>query len=308
MREKLYESVRKWMYQNARPIDLGLWQYFFEDGDKKIVLEALMSYQNEDGGFGHALEADNWNPNSTPITTQHALKILRLIDFWDMRHPVYQGIWKYLNTEKDLQEYGWRFTVPSNDDYPHAPWWNYSETENEKEYFGVTAGFVAFILRFGDKESKLYKKAEQLTAKLMTAFMSDEAYGDMGLEEYMTLIEVIKDLKISAYDTDLLMDLLAHKIQKAIEPDTSKWQYYVARPSRYIKSLNSLFYKGNREIVQKELQYLIDTKPENDVWGITWTWFDNMEKYSKEFAVSENWWKGYGVIEKMLFLRNFDQV
>lgn len=39
-----------------------LWQYHFENGSQEAVLLALSFYQNDDG-FGHALEADSWNPN-----------------------------------------------------------------------------------------------------------------------------------------------------------------------------------------------------------------------------------------------------
>lgn len=306
MQGELYESVKRWMHQNARPIELCLWQYFFENGSREEVIKALMYYQNEDGGFGHALEADNWNPNSTPITTQHALKILRRIEFFDMQHPIYQGIWRYLNAEKDLVAYGWRFTVPSNEEYPHAPWWNYNEAENEKEYFGVTAELTAFILKYGEKKSRLYQKALKLTQKLMALFVSDMTYGDMGIEGYITLIDTIEGVGLEEYDVKLLEELLAKKVSKAIEHDIEKWQYYGRRPSSYIHSPESMFYKDNAEIVHKEIEYLLATKPKADVWGITWTWFDNMEKYAKAFAISENWWKGYCVIEKMLFLRAFD--
>ena len=114
MQNALYNEIKTWMYRNARHVELCLWQYFFEDGDKKAVADALLSYQNEDGGFGHVLEPDNWNPNSTPTSTDHALGLLRLVGFEDMEHPVYQGIWKYLEAGKDLADYGWRFTVESN--------------------------------------------------------------------------------------------------------------------------------------------------------------------------------------------------
>lgn len=97
MREEFFTEIKEWMYRNARHIELCLWQYLFEDGDRESVLNALMKYQNDDGGFGNALEADNWNLNSSPITTQHALKILKLINFYDMEHKIYKGIWKYLN-------------------------------------------------------------------------------------------------------------------------------------------------------------------------------------------------------------------
>lgn len=62
-----YEGIRRWMVRNARPLDLARWRFHFEGGGVEPVLEALSAYQNEDGGFGHALEADAWNPHSTPI-------------------------------------------------------------------------------------------------------------------------------------------------------------------------------------------------------------------------------------------------
>lgn len=66
--------------------------------------------------------------------------------------------------------------------------------------------------------------------------------------------------------------------------------------------------KENKDLVAQEIEYLIETLPQNDVWGITWTWFDNNAKYSKEFAISENWWKANKAIEKIQFLKNFNGI
>ena len=65
------------------------------------------------------------------------------------------------------------------------------------------------------------------------------------------------------------------------------------------------------EITEKELDYLIDTRPAGGVWGITWQWWDLYEKYPKEFAISENWWNedpDVGAIGKLKFLRNFSRL
>ena len=63
----VYQKARKFIYHNARPLDIARWQYHFEGGTKEAALTALAAYQNEDGGFGHALEPDCWNPNSALI-------------------------------------------------------------------------------------------------------------------------------------------------------------------------------------------------------------------------------------------------
>ena len=86
------------------------------------------------------------------------------------------------------------------------------------------------------------------------------------------------------------------------------WANYGKRPSNFIYSRNSRFNNDNEDIIQQELDYLIETRAENGVWGITWSWFENNEKYSKEFAISENWWKAKKAIEKVKLLKNFDRI
>lgn len=94
----------------------------------------------------------------------------------------------------------------------------------------------------------------------------------------------------------------------AIVRDPEQWKYYGVRPSNYIRSPESPIYKGNEAIVDAELDFLISSLPAGDVWGIPWTWFDNMEKYGNQFRVAENWWKAVKAIENLLFLRAFGRI
>lgn len=109
-----YVDIKRWIIQNARQLEISLWKYFFEEGSQSEVLDVLALYQNEDGGFGQALEPDNWNINSTPSTTLFALNILEGIGYFDINHPLHQGIINYLSSGKDMKEYGWMFNIPSN--------------------------------------------------------------------------------------------------------------------------------------------------------------------------------------------------
>lgn len=59
------DAAKQFVLQNARPIDLAVYKYFFENGSNKTVIEELLKYQNEDGGFGNGLQPDYWNPNSS---------------------------------------------------------------------------------------------------------------------------------------------------------------------------------------------------------------------------------------------------
>lgn len=90
-----FEKARAFIYRNARPLDLARFQYHLEDGDKAAVMQALSFYQNEDGGFGHGVEADCWNPHSITIHVGTACRIILDIDFDDADHPVIQGLLRW---------------------------------------------------------------------------------------------------------------------------------------------------------------------------------------------------------------------
>lgn len=304
-----YHEIRIWIYRNARPIELALWQYHFEHGSKEAVLSALSFYQNDDGGFGHALEPDNWNPNSTIYTTLNAISVLKEIDFSDDRHPILKGIFRFLENGVYCSENGWDFNIPSNNDYAHAPWWTFNPEADITENIGLTAEIAAFIYSNAAEDSGLYKKAVALSDFVFNKLGSQEHYGDMGIRGYCLLFDSIeKSDKANRYDCSRLKEKLAKSVYDSIERDTSKWIHYSARPSEYIFSPESIFYKDNEDIVCKELDYLLETRPKNGVWNITWTWFDNNEKYAKEFAISENWWKAKKAVENVKWLEMFGRI
>ena len=74
--DNAYHRARRFVYKNARPLELAKWQYHFENGSREAVLETLACYQNTDGGFGYGLEPDYWNPHSSPSQTYEATEII----------------------------------------------------------------------------------------------------------------------------------------------------------------------------------------------------------------------------------------
>ena len=68
--------LRRWLQCNARSLEWALYLQKFENGSVEAVLDALAAYQNPDGGFGHALEPDDWNQNSTLNATVYAMQLM----------------------------------------------------------------------------------------------------------------------------------------------------------------------------------------------------------------------------------------
>lgn len=303
-----FQEIALWMHRNARPLEMALWQCRFENGSADAVLRELSFYQNSDGGFGNALEPDCWNPELSPYATGQAIGLLESAGFRDVRHPLMKGIFRFLESTEHCSDDGWYFSIASNNDWPHAPWWTYSPESNKLEGIGLTAVLCAFILTNMAESQGLYKRALGYCELLMER-LGGEHFGDMGIGGYCKLLESLKTTGLSQrFDAASIEKRLKRLVYDSIERDTSKWVFYGVRPSNYILSPDSIYYDDNRGIVETELDYLIDTRPRGGVWPITWSWFDLNEKYPKEFAISENWWRAVKAIEKLSFLRNFSRL
>ena len=303
--KEIYEKAQVFIYRNARPIELARWRYHFENGALEDVLTALVAYQNADGGFGHALEADSFNPNSTPIQTWNACKILREIGFTDGSHPIVKGILRYLDSGADFSEKHnqWMNTVKSNDDYPHAVWWSYSEKDEDYRDYNPTAYLAGFILRYADKDSSLYKKAEEIARQAYEWFVSAVPFGDdHSTACFVGLYEFLKETGSGLVDMPEFADKLKEEVNADICRDTEKWRTeYVCMPSKFIDGRDCMFYAGNEELVEKECEMIAKTQLEDGSYVLPWLWCNDYVEYT----LAANWLKSVQLIEKMRFLKKF---
>ncbi|MCP4429330.1 MAG: hypothetical protein GY803_33015, partial [Chloroflexi bacterium] len=64
-----FEKAVTFIHSQARELDKQLLAFHFEGGTVVSVLNALSHYQNEDGGFGNAIESDFRLKASSPMAT-----------------------------------------------------------------------------------------------------------------------------------------------------------------------------------------------------------------------------------------------
>lgn len=302
-------EVRLWVRRNAQALDMALWHVRWDHEDPRQVIDCLRDFQNADGGFGHAVEADNWDPHSTPANVDTALRLLASCGVTDGDEPLIRDIIHFLRGGIGKTPYGWRFAMESTEDWPHAPWWSYDPKADEMESIGLTSNFCALLLRVLPDGDPLRENAASLTEMLLDKLLHVESFGDMGLEGLSHLVAALDTLpEGKLYDLPALRTVLLSRADSAIVRDPSKWPYYGVRPSGVIRSPEHPLFARNADIVNAELDFLIDTRPESGVWPITWTWFDNTAKYPAQFAVCENWWKSLKALENMEFLRAFGRI
>ncbi len=302
-----FEKTRAFIYRNARPLDLARWRRHFEDGSKEAVLAALAAYQNEDGGFGHALEADAWNPNSSPIQTWSATEILREIDFTDSTHPMIQSILHYLASGKDFDGKFWNNTVRSNNDYPHAPWWHTESDSLSHNDYNPTACLAGFIIRFAEKGSELYNIGCRIAQEAYAAYFEQDLPGDMHTAGcYIRLWQYCAEAGAAGImDLAAMEDRLRKQIRQSMTQDKTKWETsYICKPSHFFNTRDSIFYTDNKDLADYECEFIIKFQLEDGSWAIPWSWND----YPDEWPVSKNWWKGNGAILNMLYLKGMGRL
>lgn len=302
-----YRSICRWIYRNARPLDLARWKYHFEGGSADAVLGALAAYQNDDGGFGHALEADCWNPASAPMQTWTATCILREVST-PKDHPIARGILRFLGSGAHFENGLWLGEIPSNNDAPHAPWWTFSGKSREEWGYNPTASLAGFVMQYAERDTALYSKAEAIVKRAAADFIAGHAKTD-DMHEVNVFRELLADCKAAGrtdlFDEAAFEDMLQNAVRALVGTDPQSWsEGYVCTPSFFIRSPESLFYPGSEGLPEQECELLIQSRNADGVWDIPWRW----GAYEREFAISENWWKANLVIQNLRFLRAFGRI
>lgn len=300
-----FEKARRFIYQNARPVDLARWQHHFENGSKEAVMNALSAYQNPDGGFGNELEADNFNPHSSPMQTWQAANIIGEIDFHG-EHPVISGMLRYLESGEhfDEEHRQWLNTIPSNNDYPHAIWWEYNG--NDPFCYNPTAALAAFILLHSPKQSCLYAKGEMLAKEAVSFFTKSAIAPEPHVTScFIELYNALKEINAPENELASLRNAISDSIGKLICRDTSKWgKEYVSLPSTFISGTDSEFISGYEELCLEECDFIIASQLDDGSYPITWQWCNDY----KEVILADNFWKSVIVMNNMRFLRDMKKL
>lgn len=300
-----FEKARGFIYRNARPIDLAVFKYYFENGSADDVMTALSAYQNPDGGFGWGLEADNFNHNSLPMGVWKATEYIRKIeDDIDTDNSIIKGILKYLSSglDFDIEHEQWRNTVPTNNSSPCAIWWKYSENGSAFEY-NPTAALAGSIIKYADKESDLYEKGVQIAKNAANWFINNAPLERHIAGCFMSLYNYCEEAENMPFDGEAVFAKINEIIDNSICRDVSRWGEYIPKPSTFFTMTYKKFYNEKfKELCITECEYIKNSQLPDGSFNVPWNWCND----HKEWFIAENWIKAEIAIDNMLFLREFD--
>ncbi len=116
-----FEKASNFIWKNGRLLERRVFEFVFLGGTKNNILNAIKAYQNDDGGFGHALEPDLRTPESQPLYTGFALRLMYDCNIKDI--DLANKVCDYVSQHADL-ETGIPIILPSSSKFPRAEHWN----------------------------------------------------------------------------------------------------------------------------------------------------------------------------------------
>ena len=122
----ILERGANFIWENARLLERAIFEYHFLSGPPERIFDTLHAYQNDDGGFGHALEPDLRAPDSQPLFVEFALRTL-----YECRLRNAEIAYRacdFLAQHADLKR-GIPTIFPSARDYPRAAHWHHPHNE-----------------------------------------------------------------------------------------------------------------------------------------------------------------------------------
>ncbi|MGP4039206.1 hypothetical protein ACTWP4_04740 [Gracilibacillus sp. D59] len=289
-----------WIKRNVRPLEAARWRYLFEDEPRHDVLHYLSAFQNEDGGFGHGIEPDFWTPDSSPMATWAAGKILMEIGARS-DEAIVQSMLAYLSKTCNESTGIWSSVLPENNQHPHAPWWHWKEGVQDNWMFNPSAELAGFFIHWSPDNSETAQLGWKLIDKAMDHLMSSDQMDSHEINNYQQLLKII-----AMYNDDHLLrdasDKINTLIEKCVDRDVSAWSTgYKPLPLDFIDSPEHPLYEDMSDLVEQNLNFYIEQLSEEGTWDIPWQW----GSYPEEFAVARRNWKGIMLIDRYKIFKSF---
>lgn len=263
-----------WLKSYGRPLDIARFRYHFENADVSVVLEELKKYQNPDGGFGHGLEPDFRNPDSSPIATWVATEIIAEIGCWNTQLDIVHDCVNYLRLCQEKDEHWFRFSIESNNDHPRAIWWNY-DPEKKAGIYNPSAALYGFLVLISDDPI-----AKQRLKEIFAHFLKD---GDLEIHDLNVLVRAVQYAWMADMDvSDEIMDKVKQQIQRGCQDFLEGNRLdYVLRPSVFFPNFHFPFFTDFIEVLKMESRWLMETANLDGTWPIPWKWYQFEEEFEK---------------------------
>jgi hypothetical protein len=230
-----------------------------------------------------------------------AIEVIEELEL-DSNNNLIRSVINYLINNAPKDDYFFYSTIPSNNEYPHAPWWNYIEDRHIWGYMptSMLAGFIhKYAINAMEREF-----AEEIINRAINDFLNNPTKEMHELRCYLDMANFIdKNNTFSKWEE--FVEVLINTISSVIEKDESKWfTEYSIRPLHFFDNPNSIGYKEHKDIALKEVDMIMDQRNNEGYWDITWQW----DTYPEAFIHAKLKWQSLLAVGYLKILKNYKKI
>jgi hypothetical protein len=302
-----FDRARDFIKAQARPLDRALFAHQFEGASADLVTVELARFQNDDGGFGHALEPDLRTPTSSALATEIGLRTLQDLGCAS-DHPMIVGAVRFFLETIDSEAKVWRVVPRDANAHPHAPWWHDEDGSLARTFDNFLiiprASVVGLLHHYAVLVSAdwLAELTEHTVAALET--IADDAFAGGG-DSLRYALRLVETKALPQSYRDRLIPRLYHLSRKFVSCDPQEWGGYVATPLKVAPTPGSLVADELRAGLEMCLDYQIDRQTPEGTWEPTWTWGDFYPDVWEQVKLE---WRGELTLRTLTALRAFGRI
>ncbi len=300
-----YARARRFLLESARPLEAARFRYRFENGDAEDVYAELTRFQNPDGGFGRALEADIRAEASSVVATTAALQLLRMLHA-PAQHPLVAGAMRYLISAYDPALQSWPLVPPAVESAPHAPWWN---QEGLAERFGSfqinpRAEVLGYLFEFADEtDADMLALRDQLGGPTVQGLLDHTA--TLSNDEFLCCQRLVDSPGLPEPAAVELQRWLLRMAEGVVAADPTAWGGYVLQPLQAAPNRVAPMGIPLAHLLPQNLDYVIESQSEDGSWSPAWSWFG---AYDADWPQAERDWRGVLTLERLEWLHAYDRI
>jgi hypothetical protein len=280
-----FSKAADFIWCNARLLERRLFAYDFTGGSKESVVAALLAYQNEDGGFGNALEPDKRTPASHPVDQEWALRVLDYIDAFD-QSMANRGCDFLLKITRP--EGGVPLRVPTANDYPRMPWW--TAEDNAPAQLNPTASITGYLLKHGVRHPWVERATDYCWKAIATT--ATREYHD--LMPIIIFLENAPDRERAEAELERMAQRISETGVVELDPQATGYAHmpleWAPTPQSFCARLFS------DQVIDTHLEALASRQKLDGGWPMTWEPLSDGVKME---------WRSYITLEALKTLRAY---
>lgn len=295
------EKMISYVKEKGRKLDYYLLLNLIsnESYDEEIINE-LIEFQNDDGGFGHGLEPDAQTPSSSVLACDVAVEILDEIDDENPRKiKIQKQLVDFYISQYDQKSKSFHFVSKDIEEFPCALWWT-GEVEQNFGYFNPNPEVIGFLYK--NRQYIVDFDIDSLVDDMIERIQNDFPKTD---KEH-SLFSVIKFYeKIDLTRQQIIEKVIIDKTRELISTDKEEWKNYSTQPYKLITSKKHPLYVEYRDVLIDNFDFLTQSIDENSVWMPDWSWGQYEELFSKDIRYQ---WMGFLTFQRLKVLLEFGYI